>query len=484
LVAGGKGDAGLYLNSAEFYDPATGIWIMARAMAMGRFAHTATLLPNGKVLVAGGANNISLLESAEVYDPATGAWTATGPMSDARRYQHTATLLPNGKVLVAGGRTPFVDSIASTELYDSATGTWTVTGKLNTGRLIHTATLLRSGQALVEGGYSGGYLNSAELYDPDTGVWVPTLSMNEPRIYHTATLLPNGNVLAVGGENRNRALTSAELYSLNAIDQLAFFVTQHYRDFLNRQPDPAGLAFWINQITSCGSDQTCVDIKRINVSAAFFLSIEFQQTGYLVERMYKAAYGDASGSSTLGGAHQLKVPIVRFNEFLPDTQRIGQGVVVGQMGWETGLENNKQAFAAEFVQRSRFTTAFPTTLTPAQFVDNLFVNAAVTPSSTDRNAVIAEFGLATDTTDVAARGRALRRVAENSIVNTQEFNRAFVVMQYFDYLRRNPNDSPDSDYSGYDFWLTKLNQFNGNFIDAEMVKAFISSTEYRQRFGP
>ena len=75
-------------------------------------------------------------------------------------------------------------------------------------------------------------------------------------------------------------------------------------------------------------------------------------------------------------------------------------------------------------------------------------------------------------------------MAENSIVNAQEFNRAFVLMQYFGYLRRNPNDSPDSDYSGYDFWLTKLNQFNGNFIDAEMVKAFISSTEYRQRFGP
>src|SRR5207302_6434814 len=113
--------------------------------------------------------------------------------------------------------------------------------------------------------------------------------------------------------------------------------------------------------------------------------------------------------------------------------------------------------------------AFPTTLTSAQFVDNLFVNAGVTPSSTDRNAAIAEFGSATDTTDAAARGRALRRVAENSIVNTQEFNRAFVLMQYFGYLRRNPNDSPDSDYSGYDFWLTKLNQFNGNFIDAEMV---------------
>src|SRR5207245_7263799 len=124
------------------------------------------------------------------------------------------------------------------------------------------------------------------------------------------------------------------------------------------------------------------------------------------------------------------------------------------------------------------------TLTPAQFVDQLFANAGVTPSASDRNAAIAEFGSATNTSDVAARGRALRDVAENSILNTQEFNRAFVLMQFFGYLRRNPNDPQETDYTGYDFWLTKLNQFNGNFVNAEMVKAFITSGEYRQRFGP
>jgi len=94
-----------------------------------------------------------------------------------------------------------------------------------------------------------------------------------------------------------------------------------------------------------------------------------------------------------------------------------------------------------------------------------------------------EFGGATNTADIAARARALRRVAENSTLNIQEFNRAFVLMQYFGYLRRDPNSGPDTDYTGYDFWLTKLNQFNGNFVSAEMVKAFITSTEYRQRFG-
>ena len=108
----------------------------------------------------------------------------------------------------------------------------------------------------------------------------------------------------------------------------------------------------------------------------------------------------------------------------------------------------------------------------------------MTPSSSDRQTAINEFGSATNTSDVAARGRALRDVAENASLVSQEFNRAFVLMQFFGYLRRNPNDPQDTDYTGYDFWLNKLNQFNGNFVNAEMVKAFISSTEYRQRFGP
>ncbi|MDX6576990.1 MAG: large repetitive protein, partial [Blastocatellia bacterium] len=107
--------------------------------------------------------------------------------------------------------------------------------------------------------------------------------------------------------------------SANAIDDASNFVRQNYHDFLNREPDASGLAFWTDQITSCGSDQACIELKRINVSAAFFLSIEFQGTGYLVERLYKASYGDVPGASTFGGAHQLQVPIVRFNQFLADT---------------------------------------------------------------------------------------------------------------------------------------------------------------------
>ena len=259
------------------------------------------------------------------------------------------------------------------------------------------------------------------------------------------------------------------------IDDTQFFVRQHYSDFLNRDPDADGLAYWSNEIALCGSDQECIEAKRINVSAAFFLSIEFQETGYLVYRIYKSSYGDMAGAP---------VPLTR-SEFLPDTQTVSQGVIVNQIGWEQVLENNKQAFAVEFVQRSRFTSLYPTSSTPDQFVDQLFLNAGVAPSSTDRDAAINEFGASSTSADTAARARALRRVAENSTLKQQEFNRAFVLMQYFGYLRRNPIDAPEPglNYDGYNFWLNKLNTFNGDFVRAEMVKAFINSTEYRQRFG-
>jgi hypothetical protein len=272
-----------------------------------------------------------------------------------------------------------------------------------------------------------------------------------------------------------------------------FFVRQHYLDFLNREPDAGGLAFWANEITQCDNvplppgfinAQQCREIRRINVSAAFFLSIEFQETGYLVERFYKSAYGDASGTSTIGGTHTLGVPMVRYLEFMRDTQQIGKGVIVGQTGWEQQLENNKVAYAEDFVTRTRFTTDFATTLSPTDFVNLLFSKAGVSPTSQELQDAINEFGGAGNTADTAARGRALRRVAENSGLKSAEKNKAFVLFQFIGYLRRDPNSGQDTDYSGYDFWLTKLNQFNGNFIAAEMVKAFLAADEYRHRFGP
>jgi hypothetical protein len=268
----------------------------------------------------------------------------------------------------------------------------------------------------------------------------------------------------------------------NQIDTSSFFVREHYIDFLNREPDASGLNFWTNNINNCTPQPSCTDVQRINTSAAFFLSIEFQDTGYLVYRIYKAAYGDASGTSTFGGTHTISVPVIRLNEFLPDTQRIGQGVVVGQGNWQQQIDDNKTAFAEEFVKRPRFLTDYPLTLTPTEFVDKLNSRAAtagVMPLSTaQHDQLVSDLSAG-----IKTRAQVLRAVAENQTLASAEKNRAFVLMQFFGYLRRNPDDPQDTNYTGYDFWLGKLNQFNGNFENAEMVKAFINSTEYRQRFG-
>ncbi|HBA61871.1 MAG TPA: hypothetical protein DCZ92_13875 [Elusimicrobia bacterium] len=209
LVAGGSGAAALL--TAEVYDPAAGTWSATGPLATARYGHTATLLPNGKVLVVGGYTGASELLSAELYDPAAGTWSATGSLATARSY-HTATLLPNGKVLVAGGNVG--TELFTAELYDPATGIWSVTGSLATARRDCTATLLPNGKVLVAGGFGGGTpeLLTAELYDPSGGTWTATGSLATARGYHTATLLPNGKVLVAGGGTGAGKLLTAELY--------------------------------------------------------------------------------------------------------------------------------------------------------------------------------------------------------------------------------------------------------------------------------
>ncbi|MET0624079.1 MAG: carboxypeptidase regulatory-like domain-containing protein [Pyrinomonadaceae bacterium] len=254
----------------------------------------------------------------------------------------------------------------------------------------------------------------------------------------------------------------------NPIDDDEFFVRQHYRDFFSREPDAEGLAFWTGEIKKCGANAACREARRVSVSAAFFLSIEFQETGYLVYRFYKTAYGRAPE---------------RVEEFMLDARVMGEGVVVGRPGWQQLLDENKAHSARAFVGRAEFEGRYPTALTPAQFVDTLFLNAGVTPTDAERQAAVGDFDGAADTSDVEARVRALRRVAESPALSRAETNRAFVLMQYFGYLRRNPDEAPDTDLSGYNHWLGKLVEFGGDYQKAEMVKAFLSSIEYRGRFG-
>ncbi|HMG74925.1 MAG TPA: TIGR03118 family protein [Pyrinomonadaceae bacterium] len=401
----------------------------------------------------------------------------------------------------------------------------------------------------------------------------------------------------------------------NPIDDATFFVRQQYLDFLNREPDAAGLAFWVNQITSCGADASCISLRRTNVSAAFFLSIEFQKTGMLSYLTNKAAFN--------------AVPL--YGVFEKDTQALQKDLTFGTPGFDAQLEANKVAYFNDFVARPDFIAQYPSSLTNAQYVDALLANAGISPGRFVVNLTNTQevpptvptgrpgsYGVATfslnaaqdamtftatvnnidftgaqsantndnlaaahvhagptvapgvngpvvwgffgapfndttpndvvntpfaagvggtisgkwdapegNATTLAAQlsnilaGRAyinfhttqfgggevrgnfpantqafrdslvsgltaatetrttvLRKIAESQQFSDTEFNRAFVLMEYFGYLRR------DSDQAGFAFWFDKLNTFQGNFLNADMVKAFITSSEYRQRFGP
>jgi WD40 repeat protein len=200
LVTGGQGDTGSSigtLKSTELYDPEAGVWTPAADLTTARIGHTATLLPNGEVLVIGGAEIFTgASKSTEIYNPATGMWRLVGELGTARA-GHTATLLPDGRVLVAGGT-----DFASCELYNPSTGTSTATGSFAIAQRINfTATLLPNGKVLAVGGAGADvFLDAAELYDPATGKWTLTGNLRRQRARPTATLLSNGKVLVVGGE--------------------------------------------------------------------------------------------------------------------------------------------------------------------------------------------------------------------------------------------------------------------------------------------
>ena len=216
LIAGGadQDPIGTGLASAELYDPSTGTFTQTGSMAVGCVLHTATLLQNGKVLIVGGAlsSRLDPVATAEVYDPATGTFTMTGAMATARE-QHTATLLADGRVLIVGGTTSTgtgdLHRTATVEVYEPSTGSFSVTGSMAEARTLHTAMLLQNGKVLVAGG--GDEDSTAEVYDPATGSFSITGGMEIGRSGHTATLLPNGSVLIAGG-GILAGLTSAELY--------------------------------------------------------------------------------------------------------------------------------------------------------------------------------------------------------------------------------------------------------------------------------
>jgi hypothetical protein len=257
-------------------------------------------------------------------------------------------------------------------------------------------------------------------------------------------------------------------------------VGQHYHDFLYREGDVPGQDFWTNGIESCGTNAQCRQVKRIDTSTAFFLSIEFKETGFLVMRAHKAAFG--SNKST-----------PRYAVFLRDQREIGEGIIVGQGDWQNQLNTKKQNYLNDFVTRAEFTSipSFALGVSAATYVDALFTNSGVTPTTAERNAAISAYGSG----DTAGRAAALKSVIESGSVFNAQYNSAFVLMQYYGYLRRNPDDAPDNNFSGYDFWLAKMTSVSQPGEDmrndaqaqlraqrAEMIRAFIEADEYRQRF--
>jgi hypothetical protein len=230
----------------------------------------------------------------------------------------------------------------------------------------------------------------------------------------------------------------------NVIDTPEYFVRQQYLDFLGREPDPVGLNFWSDQVLSCGADTACAERRVIDVSAAFFHSLEFQQTGGLVDGLYRASYD--------------RRPL--FSEFMPDV-----ATVAGDRS-----AASKAAFVNEWVQRPAFQTAYGG-LTNQAYVDTLIGHTGVGFTANEKSDLLNSLNAGAST-----RADVLRQIAEDERFVAAKRNAALVMMQYFGYLRRDPDER------GYQFWLGKLNEFNGNFEQAEMVKAFIISTEYRNRF--
>jgi hypothetical protein len=259
-----------------------------------------------------------------------------------------------------------------------------------------------------------------------------------------------------------------------------FFVRQQYYDFLSRHPDQAGWDHWTDNIELCNDParrpanqtvQQCLERQRETTSAAFFVSPEFQYTGYYVYRIYQGSLGRRP----------------TFSEFFADKQIVANGIVVGGQLSASVIEQNKASFAAQFVERQQFRDIYDS-LSNQQYVDKLFQTTTINASAADRAELVNKLN-----NFELTRAQVLQKVVDGILVISegqqqiqttygkafydQEYNCAFVLMEYFGYLRRDP------DAAGYEFWLAKLNSYGGNFVDAQMVLAFISSPEYLYRFG-
>lgn len=231
----------------------------------------------------------------------------------------------------------------------------------------------------------------------------------------------------------------------NPVDQAQFFVQQHYSDFLNREPDQGGLDYWSHRISECGTNDDCIRERRIAVSAAFFVENEFQETGNYVYRLYKSSFNRRPN----------------YDEFMPDRGRLIEG---------SDLPAAKSLLSDDFVQRQEFTEHYPDSLSAFEYVNRLMDSAGLVPYVTERQRLV------DDMMNGKTRAQVLRDVVEFPELRQREYNPAFVLMQYFGYLRRDP------DQGGYDFWLDVVNNRVRNNYRG-MVCAFLTSAEMQDRFS-
>ena len=312
----------------------------------------------------------------------------------------------------------------------------------------------------------GSIFSNMDAYDP---CWSPDGTKIAFRSRFAAVQVFRGEIFVINasGGSRTNLTNTADVEEShpdwgastpacpNPIDCAEFFVRQHYLDFLSREPDAGGLAYWTGQITQCGMDAACLQQRRIGVSAAFFIETEFQETGYFVYRLYRASYG------TMPAPNQTRANVTQ-DEFKQDRAALIGG---------PDLEQAKQNLVNNWVQRSRFRNEYPLTLSNADFVNRLFDQAGLIPFAVERQAEIDAMN-----TQGRTRAQVLRNVLELPAFRSREYNPAFVLMQYFGYLGRDP------DQSGYDFWLNVVvngepNNYRG------MVCAFLTSAEYQLRFS-
>jgi hypothetical protein len=451
-----------------------------------------TVRPTSGFYNSGQAVNISVTPQGNF---SFNGWTGAGPGSFTGIFK-SATVTMNGPITETatfGGQDTTMQFSASSYSANESDGFATITvtrlGDPNSAPVVAYVTSNGTGKEGRDYVSSQGILTFAKgemsqtfkvlIIDNGFADSTRTVNLNLVNVASAFLGAPISAVLSISDNDAGQGTT-------NPVDNSRSFVQFNYFDFLARNPDASGWDFWTNQITKCGSNTGCAEVARINTSGAFFLSIEFQETGYLIERIYKVAYGDGTGNSTIGSPHQLSVPVIRWADFIRDSDLIQRNLIVLQPGWEQLLEHNKQVYASLFVRTTRFMEAYPSTMTPAEFIDRLNQNGGNVLSASERTTALNLFGNVPDSSNLDARAQVIRLVAEDPDLVAAEKNRAFVLMQYFGYLRRNPDDAPEPtrDYSGFDFWLTKLNQFNGDFVNAELVKAFITSGEYRHRFGP